>query len=284
MIAATVTARAELRAGAAAIDVSPTELPVIVNGGFLERLSDRVSDPLFARCLVLSDGRESLAITVVDSCMMPGDVCNRIKALAAEETGIPRDRMLIAATHTHSAPSVMNYCLGTRRDVRYTESLIPRVAEAITVAHQRLAAAEAGWTVVAAPRHTHCRRWIRRPDRLDVDPFGERTVAAMMHPGHQNPDFLGPAGPVDSDLSLLSVRTVDGVPICLLTNYSMHYVGGVSGVSADYWGYFSNFVSAETREARRRDGHEPTGRHDVAGNQRRSALDGLRGTPPADDG
>ena len=32
-------------------------------------------------------------------------------------------------------------------------------------------------------KHTFCRRWIRRPDRMLDDPFGNRTVRANMHPG-----------------------------------------------------------------------------------------------------
>ena len=60
----------------------------------------------------------------------------------------------------------------------------------------------------------------------------------MMHPGYQNADYLGPAGPVDTGLGLLSVRTTESEPICVLANYSMHYVGGVSGLSSDYWGHF----------------------------------------------
>ena len=46
-----------LRAGAAAVDVTPQQLPVIRNGGFLEAQDDRVIDPLHARCLVLDDGK-----------------------------------------------------------------------------------------------------------------------------------------------------------------------------------------------------------------------------------
>jgi hypothetical protein len=65
----------------------------------------------------------------------------------------------------------------------------------------------------------------------------------MMHPGYQNPSYAGPSGPVDSELSLFSVRSATGEPICVFTNYSMHYVGGAGGLSADYWGYFANEMS-----------------------------------------
>lgn len=93
-----------LRAGAHAIDVSPRTFPVLVNGGFLQNSATQVNDPLFAKCLVLDDGTTHLAIVIVDSCMMPRELLDRAKEMAHEKTGIATDRMLIAATHTHSAP------------------------------------------------------------------------------------------------------------------------------------------------------------------------------------
>jgi hypothetical protein len=177
-------------------------------------------------------------------------VCDRIRKLAAKDTGISPHRILIAATHTHSAPSLMDFCLGSRRDPTYTGWFVNEVTRCIVRASKRLQPAVAGWTVTDAPGHTFCRRWIRRPGFVDIDPFGERTVRGMMHPGYQNPEYLGPAGPADTQLGLLSVRSRTGQPICLLANYSMHYVGGVSGLSADYWGYFSNIMTDKVLKSR----------------------------------
>ena len=73
--------RAELRAGAAKVDVTPLVLPVIRNGGFLEATDNKVNDPLHARCLVLDDRVTRLAIVVVDSCMVPMDLCDEAKRL-----------------------------------------------------------------------------------------------------------------------------------------------------------------------------------------------------------
>jgi putative membrane-bound dehydrogenase-like protein len=39
----------DFRAGAAAVDITPTEFPVIVNGGFLEKQATKANDALFAR-------------------------------------------------------------------------------------------------------------------------------------------------------------------------------------------------------------------------------------------
>ena len=76
--------RAELRAGAAKVDVTPQTLPVIRNGGFIEASDSKVVDPLHARCLVIDDRVTRLAIVVVDSCMLPRDLCDEATSLASD--------------------------------------------------------------------------------------------------------------------------------------------------------------------------------------------------------
>ena len=100
--------------------------------------------------------------------------------------------------------------------------------------------ARIGWTSVDVPELTNCRRWILRPDKMRKDPFGNLTVRANMHPGYQNPEFIGPAGPEDPELSLVAVTSPGGKPLAVLANYSMHYVGSDRGVSPDYYGWFSD--------------------------------------------
>jgi hypothetical protein len=226
-----------LRAGAAIVDVTPDRLPAIVNCMFPERTSNVVTDRLHARGLVFDDGATKLAIVVVDSCMMPRELIDGAKKLAHEATGVPIENMLVAATHTHSAPAAMG-CLGSDADPAYPELLQTRIARCIEQAHKNLAPARVGWAVAQAPNHTHNRRWILRPDRVRADPFGTTNVRAHMHPGYQNPDFVDPSGPVDSDLTLLAVQSPDGRPVAVLTNYSMHYFGSTP-LSADYFGAFA---------------------------------------------
>lgn len=234
------------RAGAATIDISPRVLPAIRNGGFLQAMSDRVDDPLHARCLVLSDGSEQIAIAIVDSCMFSTDICDLIKTRVTKQIGIPGNRILVSATHTHSAPSVMAFCLGSGRDEPYTEFVVPRVAQAIVAAHSNLQPAKIGWASIDSSENTNCRRWITRSDRMGSDPFGLRTVRAMMHPGYQNPDYVCPSGPVDPEISVVSVVAAKGdQPLCVMANYSMHYYGGTPGFSADYFGQVAGELEAQ---------------------------------------
>lgn len=229
-------------AGASVVDITPVNLPVRVNGGFLERTADRVHDRLNARCLILDDGSLEIAIVVVDTCMMPRSLIDRAKADAAVATGIRPEHMLVSATHAHSAPAAMG-CLGSRQDEVYARWLPGRIARAISTAHERRVPARVGWGTIDRTDMTFCRRWVMRSDRLRSDPFGRDDERAAMNPGYQNPDVVAPAGPVDPEISVLSVVADDGKPIGLLANFSMHYFGAPS-LSADYFGRFAAVIAA----------------------------------------
>lgn len=230
-------ARGEFRAGAAVVDVTPLKLPVLVNGGMLSRSLDKVNTPVNARALALSDGRTTLAIVVADSCMLPRPLLDEAKALASQRTGIPRERILISATHTHSAPASMG-CLGTDEDPDYVPFVREKLVEAIAAAVARLEPAQVGFGRADAAEFTALRRWIRRPDRIAEDPFGNRTVRANMHAGRNWDDVTGESGPEDPELSLISIQARDGRPLAVLGNFSMHYYGD-KDISADYFGLFA---------------------------------------------
>ena len=235
---------AGLRAGAAQVDINPRNLPVIVNCGFLERSgSDIRGGGLFARSIVLEHGATRIAMTVVDSCMMPRELIDSAKQIASEKTGIPMDRMMISATHTHSAPAAMA-CLGSREQKDYAAWLPGKIAEAIVEAAKKLEPARVGAQSIVAPEHTFCRRWIYKPSKMLKDPFGEVSVRANMIPGFENPDVVTPAGPVDAELSVVAIQSVaSGKPIAVLANFANHYFGS-QGISPDYFGLFDTGLAA----------------------------------------
>lgn len=230
------------RAGAYAMDVTPTGFPVIVNGGFLSKTAASVHDPLHVRWLVLESGGKRLALGVLDTCLIPTDFADAVRARCAERTGIPADHIMISATHTHSTPSLMQ-ALGTPPDPNYPDFALPRIVDGLQAAVDRLAPARAGWTSTRAPDHTHTRVWIRRPDKMLTDPFGGVTVRAHMHPGHESPDIVGPSGPSDPEIAVLAVQSTAGRPVAVLANFAMHYYGAPP-VSSDYFGLFARHLAA----------------------------------------
>jgi hypothetical protein len=232
-----VSTQKMFRAGAHALDIAPRVFPVLVNGGFLQNQAIKLNDPIHAKALVLDDDSLKLAIVVVDSCMMPRDLIDRAKELARQKTGIPPAHILVSATHTHTAPAAMG-ALGCLADENYVGILPGLIAESIELAAHNLEPARIGWSSIDDHVHTYCRRFIRRPDKMLDDPFGQRTVRANMHPGYQSADVIGPSGPIDPELIVLSVQSRSGRPIAVLANYSMHYFGA-EPVSADYYGRFA---------------------------------------------
>lgn len=230
-------AGAELRVGAALVDVTPLTFPVLVNGNMLSNSASKATSKLYARAIVVDDGNERVAIVVVDSCMMPRPLLDDAKQLAAQRTKIRPDHMLISATHTHTAPAAMG-CLGTDADPTYVPYLREKLAEAIAAAEANLEPARVGWGVKNAAEYTALRRWILRPDRIGADPFGNATVRANMHAGANLDNVTGESGPEDPDLSLISFQSTTGRPIAVLANFSMHYFSGVEALNADYFGLF----------------------------------------------
>ena len=70
-----------------------------------------------------------LALVLVDNLMMPRELLDDAKRRASAATGIREEHMLIAATHSHSAPSVMG-ALGSRCDETYAAFLPDRLVSA----------------------------------------------------------------------------------------------------------------------------------------------------------
>lgn len=233
---------AGLEAGAAAVDITPEQLPIRVAGSIQESYADRVTDRLHARSLALRHGSNQLALCIVDNCLIPRDLLDEAKAMASLKTGIPSDRLLIAATHTHSAPVVMGVH-GNDPVPAYCEWLKERIAASIVQAWEKRVPARLGWGAGRCDDWVFCRRWLMKPGTALTVPFsGRETNQVQMNPGHDNPNKIRQTGPVDPEVTVLSVQTTAGQPLALLANYSTHYAGA-PGISADYFGQFARIVA-----------------------------------------
>ena len=240
-----VEAAGELRAGAAATDITPKngvslDGPISKNGPVTA-----IHDALHARALVLDDGTMQLAIVVCDACMIGRDVFDAAKEIVHEKTGLSKNHMLMAATHTHAAPRASH--IGTSKlDDEYHRFLSAKIAEAIIQARANLAPAQIGWTSFQKPDLIRCRRWLCEPGSVGANPFGELGERIKSVSG-KSTSVIEPAGPVDPQFFVLSVQHVDGKPLAVLGNFSVHYCGGYRRglVSADYFGHFASALPAD---------------------------------------
>lgn len=96
-------------------------------------------DPLFASALVAGCERtgERVAVLAVDVVGLDDAEVARVRQHVKEATGVPYSHVVVAATHTHSGPSVMPDRLGGGVDAAYLDRLVDRAAEAVTAADSR---------------------------------------------------------------------------------------------------------------------------------------------------
>lgn len=234
-----------LRAGAAAVDITPTEFPMNMPGGFSANPASKAHDPFHARALVLDDGKTTVAMVVVDVLGAGPDVLNEAKAIAAAKTGMAVDKMLISSTHTHSGPSVNTH---SEMAARYYKRFVEGIAESIIKAHAALQPATIGAAAHPLPDEVFNRRWYLKPGKMPLNPFG-RMDKVKMNPGTDPNVIDHPAGPTDPDITIISVQGAKRKPLAIYANYSLHYVGGApeGEMSSDYFGEFARVMPSRVR-------------------------------------
>ena len=232
------------QAGGAKSNITP-ELGVPLVGGWGSPQAEHIHDELWARCLVLDDGSTRLAFVIIDNLAAAREVFDNAKQRLTEKTGIPAGNMLMASTHTHSAPSARpSNVLDPPGDLsEYQQFVADRIVDGVRRAINNLEPARIGWGAGEAPGQVFNRRWFMDEDFDLTNPFGE-VDQVRMNPPRNHEALVEPAGPTDPEIAFLAVESADGRPIALLANYSLHYVGGVPGnhVSADYFGVFAREI------------------------------------------
>ncbi|MCE9582394.1 MAG: hypothetical protein K8T20_07865 [Planctomycetes bacterium] len=102
---AALPARAELRASASAIDITPdTKTSKVWMAGFsMNRRATGVHDPIRSRALFVTDGKTRVAIVVLDVVGFMRPHVEKVRAKIGEAA----DYVLVASTHNHEGPDAM---------------------------------------------------------------------------------------------------------------------------------------------------------------------------------
>lgn len=217
---------AEFRAGAAKVDITP---PVGERMSAWPRDSKGVHDPLYAKALVLDDGKTKMALVTINLSRFGAENTTNVKTIVKEKTGI--DNVLCAATHTHSAPLGKDD-FPTKEDpwIRQAER---NIADVIARAAANLAPAKIGAGFGQVPEG-HNRRVVL--------PDGKVVM-------HWNNRKRTPTNPVDYQLGVIRIEAIGGKPIATLINFACHpVIGGHRSqlLSADYPGVLTRLVEEAT--------------------------------------
>jgi hypothetical protein len=131
-------ARAEIQVGAALRTITPDPLLPVSGGLGVPRPAREKRGELTARALVFRKGATSIAVVSLDLLGFPSVLGDRVRARVE---GIPPENVLIASTHTHSAPDCYAFPDGQgghTGDLAYMDSVCRRAAEAVNEAVGRL--------------------------------------------------------------------------------------------------------------------------------------------------
>lgn len=216
-------------AGCARCDITPEE-PVWMDGMIRSRKSTGVHDRIYARVLMLSpDVIERACVLVsVEVCGLTDESANMMREAIQRCCGICRDRIVIAATHTHSGPATMG--LFNQREDGYLSWLAERVTVAVREAASSLKPVKTGADSGTENTISHYRR------------LHSRDGSVIMNWEEYSPDdIIGPLGEADPEVGVIRIDHADrpGETMAVVFNHAGH-PNVMSGdnylISGDYAG------------------------------------------------
>ena len=186
-----------LKAGAAAVDITPQDSQFLYGYPYVERYSTGVHDPLFSSALYLSDGRTEVIFVANDGIFAGKRIVQRARKRIAEAVGVPTGNIMVTATHTHSAPNTVDYVscesdpVVPKADPKYIQLFEDGIVAAALEAYNKAQPAQVGLAI--------------------ADGTGVGT------------NRRDPSGPADPEVPVLMVKAAgsDGVIACMVV-YSMH--------------------------------------------------------------
>jgi hypothetical protein len=216
---ADANASAAVRAGVASVNITPDRPPLPVR------------DPLMAKALVVDDGNNKVVIICMDLVEATDKITKDVRGALQRELGIDPSCVLVNAAHNHRSGELDDAGEISRRG----EELTKRIVGAVKQASQQMVPVRIGAGVGHEDRITMNRR-LRMKD-------GTHWTVRHATPSPADADVVG-LGPMDPQIGLLRVDTMDGKPLALVYNFAGHVYGGLpeGGITADFPGFASGVI------------------------------------------
>src|SRR6266542_146885 len=135
---------AELRAGFARIDITPTQ-PVMLEGyASRKELSRDVHDALVARAVAFEQDHQRLVLVAVENCGFYNSTAEPLRSAVLKASGLKPSELFLCATHTHSAPALgLDSPKSHTNNVQYTQWLGGKLVDVVSRAIASLGPIEA---------------------------------------------------------------------------------------------------------------------------------------------
>ena len=134
-----------LRAGAARMDVTPTQPVTLAGYASRTNVSRGVHDPLSARAVAFAQGERKLVLVSLDNLGFYNNTAQPLREAVLRGCGLEPSGLFLCAIHTHSAPALtLNAEKGHPNNVAYTKWLQGKLVEVVRQALDRLTPVQLG--------------------------------------------------------------------------------------------------------------------------------------------
>jgi neutral ceramidase len=259
------SAQATLKGECAKVNITPPlGIPLIGSYG---KPSDDILDELYAKALVLDDGNNTLVIVSCDLLYTPlEEIVGPARKIIMEKTGIPERNILICATHTHSGPEVFTKSKFRTPgdtppppiDYPYLNTLVKKIAGSALIACKDMRQVRIGMAKGQAPEIVYNRRpknkdglvkmaftlppEVRATRKVVTEPDGDVRTTFVLPDDNTEWKF----GPIDPEVRVLKVESMDGETLASLVNFGCHpvciYPYLSTTISADYPAFVASVV------------------------------------------
>jgi hypothetical protein len=221
LLAGAAQAQTAWKAGVAKAVITPTESIWMAGYGDRNHPSDGLLRDLYVKALALEaePGKPSVVVTA-DLLGFPHEISAAVADKCEKQFGLKRDRLVLNASHTHSAPVVHRnafpvFDLDEKQWQvvdRYSTFLVEKTVGVIGAAIQDL-----------------------RPATLK---FGQGFAGIAVNRRRAYPDSRDRPGPVDHDVPVMTIHNPDGSLRAVLVGYACHAnVLNIYQISGDWPGF-----------------------------------------------
>lgn len=230
-----------LQAGFARMEAIPDftlgDIGLDGSGNAATRRCTEVLDPLTVTCIALSDENSTILVYTADTLGYNNNVLALLRTQISVATYVPQDQIFFGATHTHSAPRLLQ-----KDDAgqAYLGVFCKAMIDAGKAALEDLSPAELYATTADLPDMNFVRHYKMSDGSYAGPNFG--TFEGL--------DIEDYSGTVDPELSLIKLNRGEGKQDILMMNWQAHPNRsselGYYKISADFVGAARNKLEAET--------------------------------------
>lgn len=228
--ALSVRGAGEMKAGVGRVVITPKQDMWLAGYAARTKPSEGKIHDLYAKALALEDETGARTVLVTSDLIgVPASLVNYTAKLAREKFQLPRERLMVTVSHTHSGPVLhdrLQHMYGldeiqTRLLMEYSETLPDLFIKAIENALNDLQPCRVEWGVGRAGFAVNRRQY---------------TLAGMINAAN-------PIGPVDHDVPVLKISRKDGSTKAVVHGYACHNTTlNLQKFSGDYAGFSQAYL------------------------------------------